>query len=60
MPIDSPWMTTLEAAKYARCHPHTINKALRSRHLAGSQAVTKGRWLIHRDALDAWIAKAAA
>lgn len=55
MAIETPWLTAPEAAVYAHRHPDTINRALRNGELAGNQPTRKGRWLIHRDALDAWI-----
>jgi excisionase family DNA binding protein len=55
MAIDSPWLTPQEAAEYRRCHINTIRKALRSGALKGAQPNPGGNWLIHRDAIDAWI-----
>lgn len=55
MPIESPWMTTNETAAYARCHVNTVNKAARSGELRGSQTGRSGKWLFHREAVDAWI-----
>jgi excisionase family DNA binding protein len=57
--IETPWMTPAEAASYARRSFHYIHVALRTGKLRGVQAETpsgkKGRWLIHRDQVDAWI-----
>lgn len=55
MGVETPWMTTAEAAAYARCHVVTITEALRKGKLRGSQAKKNSKWLIHREALDAWI-----
>lgn len=57
MSIESPWLTAPEAATYSRRHINTINLALRSGELKGQQPSGKrlGRWLIHRDDIDAWI-----
>lgn len=55
MPIETPWMTTAEAAEYARCHVQTVLKALTSGSLNGSQPKKNGKWIVHRNALDAWI-----
>jgi excisionase family DNA binding protein len=52
---NTPWLTALEATHYARRHINTINRALRSGELRGNQTARRGRWLIHRDDLDAWI-----
>lgn len=53
--IDSPWLGVAQAARYAHKHPDTIGAALRAGTLRGHQATRKGKWLIHRDDLDAWI-----
>lgn len=54
-PVDSPWYEVPEAAQYARRHPQTIKNALRDGSLRGSQTVKNGKWLVHRDDLDAWL-----
>lgn len=48
-------MTQTETAEYARCHINTVNKAARSGELVGSQTGKNGKWLFHRDHVDAWI-----
>lgn len=55
MPIESPWLTTAEAAQYAKRSRDGIARALRSGELRGNQPGRKGSWLIHRDDLDAFI-----
>jgi hypothetical protein len=52
---ESPWMTVPEAAAYARRDPQTIATACRNKTLPASQKMRKGKWLINRDVLDAWI-----
>lgn len=53
-PISSPWLTVDEAAQYARRHRNTVQAALTRGELEGNQTKRGGRWLIHRDAVDAW------
>ena len=60
----SPWFTVAEAANTARCAPNTIRKALHAEQLKeGSGLVGRqhtapqGSWLIHMNALDAWITR---
>ncbi len=48
------WHSTATAAAELDRHPSTVLKALESGELHGSQRVTKGRWRIHRDCLNAW------
>lgn len=52
---DTPWRTTAQAAEYAHCHKVTILRRLEAGELKGHQVKFGGRWLIHRDDLDAWI-----
>lgn len=56
MTIESPWLTVSEGAEYARCSTETLRRALVAGELDGgaSQSSKGGRWVIHRDALDAW------
>jgi excisionase family DNA binding protein len=54
-PVTTPWLTVAEAATYAHRSPHTIWVACRDKTLRGNQPKAKGKWLIHRDDLDAWI-----
>lgn len=58
--MESPWLTSKEVAAYRRCHINTVMKALRSGALKGVQPVPNGQWLIHRDALEAWLPTKAA
>ncbi|UGQ59884.1 helix-turn-helix domain-containing protein [Rhodococcus pyridinivorans] len=53
----SPWMTTKEAAEYARVNPHTIYDALRAGELKGHQINGKASnpWLMTAESIDAWI-----
>lgn len=53
--IDSPWLTIAEAARYGKRHEDTISAACRNGSLRANQPRRKGKWLIHRDDLDAWI-----
>jgi excisionase family DNA binding protein len=55
VPVDSPWLTTREAADYSRFNVSHINRSLRAGDLLGYQATRTGKWKIHRDDLDAWI-----
>ena len=55
MPVDTPWLEVPEAAEYARRHTQTIKNALRDGSLRGSQTKRNGKWLVHRDDLDAWL-----
>lgn len=51
----SPWWTLPEAAKYARCSPEHLRRALFSGDLEGSRVGARGRWLVHVDSLEAWL-----
>ena len=55
MSIETPWLTLTEASNYARCSPAHLRMALKAGSLHGSQAGNRGRWIVHRDALDAWL-----
>ncbi len=48
-------LTVKEAALAARRHPKTIQKALESGELHGSQRAPRHKWLIQVACLDAWI-----
>ncbi len=48
-------LTVKEAALAARRHPKTIQKALESGELHGSQRAPRHKWLIQTACLDAWI-----
>lgn len=52
---DQTWFTVPEAAEYSRRHPKTVLKALEAGELTGYQNGRRGRWTIHRAAIDAWI-----
>lgn len=53
--LDSPWMTVLEVANYARSSRSEVLAALNDGTLHGSQLRKNGRWRIHRDDVDAWL-----
>lgn len=53
--IESPWLTVSEASAYARLSEKTIGTACRDGSLRATQRVEKGKWLIHRSALDDWL-----
>ncbi|MFE5789526.1 helix-turn-helix domain-containing protein [Rhodococcus erythropolis] len=49
-------MTVAEAKIYARVGKHQIYEACRTKKLKARQTVApQGKWLIHRDDLDAWL-----
>lgn len=48
-------LTPAEAADVSRRHPVTVRYALQDGTLHGVQRVKRGRWLIERECLDAWI-----
>ncbi|NKS54748.1 helix-turn-helix domain-containing protein [Rhodococcus hoagii] len=55
--LDSPWLTVAEVASYARCCADVVYAALQTGELKGTQRVVpRGRWTVHRDAVDRWIA----
>lgn len=51
----TPWMTTNDAAGYARCSRDTVIRAIDSGRLRSAHAGPKTRYRIHVDWLDAWI-----
>lgn len=54
--MNSPWMTIDEAKSYARLGKNQIYEACRTKKLKARQTVApQGKWLIHRDDLDAWL-----
>lgn len=56
MTVESPWMTPAEVATYTRRSYHNVHVALRAGDLKGEQpSGPMGKWLIHRDEVDAWI-----
>ena len=50
------WHSTSTGADHTGYHTVTLLKALESGELHGSQRKPKGRWRIHVDCLDAWVA----
>lgn len=55
----SPWFTVDEAAGVLRMHPVTLRKHLSAGTITGHQFTEpKGRWRIHRDDLEAFMAPA--
>ncbi|MGW6376284.1 helix-turn-helix domain-containing protein [Rhodococcus sp. NPDC055112] len=55
--IESPWMTVREVAEYARRSTDSVYTALQVGELAGHQTkAPKGKWSIHREAIDRWLA----
>jgi excisionase family DNA binding protein len=53
--VETPWLTTAQAALYIHRHEEYIRELLRAGAIHGSQTGPNGRWLIHRDALDAYV-----
>lgn len=51
---ESPFLTTAEAALWARRSADTIRDAIQAGLLPATQPVRHGRWLIHRDDLKAY------
>lgn len=55
--IDEPiWMDVHQAADRAGYHWRSIADFCRSGEIHGSQRTARGKWRIHRDCLDAWMA----
>lgn len=54
--MNARYLTVPAASEYSGKHPVTIRRALESGALHGSQMVTKGRWSIHTDCLEQWLA----
>ena len=53
---ESPWLTIDEARTYAKAGKNQIYTACRTGRLKARQTVApQGKWLIHRDDLDAWL-----
>lgn len=50
------YLTVPAASEYSGKHPVTIRRALEAGQLHGSQMVPKGRWSIHTDCLEQWLA----
>jgi excisionase family DNA binding protein len=50
------WLTTHQGADRAGRHHITVRRALEAGELHGSQRKTGGRWRIHVECLDAWVA----
>jgi excisionase family DNA binding protein len=54
--MSDPWMTTQEAAEYARVSDQTIRRWLKSHRLRGAQtSPQKGHWLVRRSDLDQFL-----
>ncbi|MFF5988164.1 helix-turn-helix domain-containing protein [Prauserella flavalba] len=53
--MNQDWLTPKQAAVTARRHPVTVYKALEAGELHGHQRKRGGRWLVHPDAVSAWI-----
>lgn len=54
----SKWMTTTEAAAYARCSPDSIRDAAGAGDLDGSKITpnsTRSKWLFTAEDLDRWL-----
>jgi excisionase family DNA binding protein len=49
------WLTTQEAAAYARCLPSRISWAAKRGQLRGTRRTAGGRWNFQRADLDAWL-----
>lgn len=49
-------LTPAEAAAWGRRHPDTVRRALEAGVLHGSQRVPRGRWVVARECLEAWLA----
>lgn len=47
------WLTVTQAAAEAQLHEMTVYKRLQSGEIHGHQRTRKGRWSVHRSALDA-------
>lgn len=54
---DILWFDTSQAGDHAGRHPVTVRRALEAGELHGGQPKPGGRWRIHRDCLDAWVAR---
>lgn len=53
---DSPWLTAKEAAAYVRKeHKYFLVLARKGRIKGYQQSGANGKWLFHRDDLDAYI-----
>jgi len=53
---DSPWLLVPEVVTYARSSKTEVLAALADGSLAGKQLRPGGKWRVHRDAVDAWLA----
>lgn len=52
------WLLVPEVAQRARCGKGEVLAALADGSLHGHQRVANGRWRVHRDAVDSWVAGA--
>lgn len=50
------WLDVQEAGDRAGYHWRTIADLCRSGEIHGTQRTARGKWRIHRDCLDAWLA----
>jgi hypothetical protein len=53
---DLIWLDTAQAGALSGFHKDTVRRACESDELHGSQRTKGGRWRIHRDCLEAWLA----
>lgn len=53
--VSTPWLTLAESAAYSKRGKNTVWQALAAGELRGNQTGRNGKWLVHRDDLDAWI-----
>jgi excisionase family DNA binding protein len=53
--VETPWFTVAQAARYIHRSEENLRDLLRAGTLRGNQPGRKGKWLIHRDALDAFV-----
>lgn len=51
----TPWLTSAEAAEYARCSRNTISLAASKGELVGHQTKPHSPWRFLQDDLDRWI-----
>ena len=56
----TPWLTTDEAAAYARCSATTIYRAIDAGALRASHNGPRSPYRIHTDWIDTWLERHAA
>ncbi|MGC4084430.1 MAG: helix-turn-helix domain-containing protein [Vicinamibacterales bacterium] len=55
-PVDTPWLTTIDAARYLRFSPQAIRQACAEGKLRHVQpGGMRGKILTRREWLDAWV-----